>query len=478
VVIPSVPASPGLLSKVQVWIDIMKLAFLEEAKAGRQTIMRYYSEWLDGEYELKSRLDPSYSHYREMNRSLRFHALYGSTIVISDAQLIDIRNPLTSLFNDPGFRRFLKMNPNFLALAAQPVAGIKDLNFAISMKGLERLANQANKPDDSFEMAIARLGEQLAKHNHFEPKLYLSRSGSVRGNVEVQRIFRDFPQYKSRLKGLLNAMKFFCDSPGECTTVALNSAATSYDDLLKKASERLPMSSDQHERIQLILRTQNDKVNPEQHGRRAAIRKVLALGRWHQEQWENEHLRCYLDVVHSWNCAISESIAPDAATLYESYDDIPLSRMDRVATDEICWEIDRLIDDSVPDTIRTLWRWDIDNTSWEQLAGLAAATRNTAVQLQNSLSQGTLEQRQEAFNEHALTIAATLIGFPTLPKLKQWHWDLISGVAKITKTVPSDLVNVAKIAYRFSPGVYISFNRKRVVNTLSRGKSLIGLTRY
>jgi len=70
--------------------------------------MRYYAEWLDGEYVLLNQAVPGYDHFDTMERAIRFHALFGSTIVLSDVQMVDSKCPIPWLFHDKGFRTFLK----------------------------------------------------------------------------------------------------------------------------------------------------------------------------------------------------------------------------------------------------------------------------------------------------------------------------------------------------------------------------------
>ena len=81
--------------------------------------MRYYAEWLDGEYVLLNHAIRGYSHNAVMQRAMRFHALFGSTIVLSDVQMIDSKTPIPRLFLDSDFRDFLKENQNFLELVAR-----------------------------------------------------------------------------------------------------------------------------------------------------------------------------------------------------------------------------------------------------------------------------------------------------------------------------------------------------------------------
>src|ERR1700735_5189279 len=116
--------------------------------------MRYYAEWLDGEYVLLNKKTPGYDHYATAHRAMKFHALFGSTIVLSDVQMVDFRTPLLHFFRDAEFRSFLQAHPKFLSLAGSPVSGINDQHAAIALKGLERISDQADKPPDSYEMVV------------------------------------------------------------------------------------------------------------------------------------------------------------------------------------------------------------------------------------------------------------------------------------------------------------------------------------
>jgi len=143
--------------------------------------MRYYAEWLDGEYFLLNQVMRGYDHSAVMQRAIRFHALFGSTVVLSDAQMVDFRTPIPKLFLDRHFRDFLMEQQNFFALVADPVRGAKNQDFSVAMKGIERLADQANKPADSFEMAMTQLGEPIFRTGHFDAERYncLARSTDV-----------------------------------------------------------------------------------------------------------------------------------------------------------------------------------------------------------------------------------------------------------------------------------------------------------
>ena len=132
------------------------------------TPVRYYAEWLDGEYILLNQVNDRYNHFDVMELSLKLHALLGSTVVLSDIQMIDNKCPIPMLFANDHFTAFLKerqlQGQDFLALVADPVPGAKNEKFAIAMKGLERVHNQyKNRPTNSYDWSLAKLGEPIFK---------------------------------------------------------------------------------------------------------------------------------------------------------------------------------------------------------------------------------------------------------------------------------------------------------------------------
>jgi hypothetical protein len=427
--------------------------------------VRYYAEWLDGEYVLLNHLIHGYDHSAVMQRAIRFHALFGSTVVLSDAQMIDFRTPIPALFLDRDFRAFLNQKQNFLALVADPARGAKNGKFAIAMKGIERVTDQANKPDDSYEMAVTQLGEPIFRAGCFDADRYLRRGG--RG--QVGRVIKRFPQYGRELRGLLHAVDYFSTSSlPAATTMPSTGSPERYDTLLLNAQK--VVSEAQAKRIQKILRIQQEQLPDAQQGRRAAIRKVLGTGPWHQENWTPENLRLYLDVVHAWNCAINRSIAPEAGTLYESGDDLPLSTYERSVTDRVGWfRAGPMPSTGLSDRIRRFLSWDPLNTDWKSIAIIVRATQKSAEELQASLKTGNTEDRAGALTEHASQIADCLIGFPTkeIPESVWW----ISKVVALASDAPPELVDATQELSHSAQYAYASFRRKLVVNTLTNARS-------
>lgn len=436
--------------------------------------MRYYAEWLDGEYVLLNNVTRGYNHSAVMQRAIRFHALFGSTVVLSDAQMIDFRTPILTLFVDPDFRKFLKEQENFLALVAQPVQGPKDRAFSIAMKGIDRLRLQPNKPADSFEMAATRLGEPIFDQGHFDAGRYLDPGNSRKGRVG--KVLREFPRYKDKLTGLLHAINYFAKSPTPTTTTPSAGVPEGYDKVLKAAcKDQSLVSEKQADRIQEILRIQDEHIPEIDHGRRAAIRKILGTGKWHHETWKPENLRLYLDVVHAWNCAINRSVAPEGGTLYESDEDIPLSRYEQSVTDQIGWfRAGPMPSTGLSDHIRLFLSWDPLDASWGEILAITRETRETAEKLQATSKAQNTNERADALEEHASRIAECLVGMGVpMKEVSEFWWSIVKGLVAATDVFPSEFVDIAQEVVRDAPPARAALKRRLIVNTLRHGSSAI-----
>jgi hypothetical protein len=428
--------------------------------------MRYYAEWLDGEYLLLNRLRQGYDHHSVMQRAIRFHALFGSTLVLSDAQMIDIRNPVTTLFLDPSFRHFLKVRPDFLSLVAEPVRGTESESFAIAMKGIERLTNQANKPEDSFEMAITLLGEPIFHAGYFDAERYLNPGLNEKGRVG--RIIRRYPRYSNELKGLLHVLDHFSRSPLPTTTLPSKGAPERYDNLLGSVQNDPQIVNEaKSARIREILRIQEQNLPEAQHGRRAAIRKLLGTGKWHDEEWTEENLRLYLDVVHAWNCAINRNIAPDAGTLYEAQNDIRLSQYERSVTDAVGWFSAKSMPTSqYSDPIRRLLSWDPLDVDWTFISKTVQQTAASAEDLQVALKTRDRKTWTHALGLHATEIANSLVNLP-IKEIPEWCWTLIEAGVTLTDIFPSEYIEPAKEVVHVAPYLKAAAERKQIVNTVA-----------
>lgn len=431
--------------------------------------MRYYAEWLDGEYLLLNQVIRAYDHSAVMQRALRLHALFGSTVVLSDVQMIDSKTPVPTLFLDRDFRAFLNEKKDFLALVAEPTRGAKEQNFGIAMKGIERATDQANKPADSYELAITQLGEPIFRAGSFDAERYLSSKNSGKGHVA--RVMKRFPQYRRELKGLLHAVDYFSRSPLPTTTTPPKGSFDRYDTLLRKAQNDHKVVKESHaKRIQELLRIQEERLPEAQHGRRAAMRKVLGTGKWQHEKWTPEKLRLYLDVVHAWNCAINRSIAPEAGTLYEERDDVPLSRYERSITDAVGWfHARKMPTTKLSDGIRRFLSWDPLDSDWCTIARIARGTQETAEALQTALRARNADARAAALDAHASNIADYLTNVPE--GLPEWVWWIAKAGNTVLDVAPDEVVDGIEQSSRGLPYAYALTRRKFVINTLANAGS-------
>lgn len=431
--------------------------------------MRYYAEWLDGEYVLLKHVIPGYDHFAAMERLIRFHALLGKPIDLSDVQMIDHKNPIPGLFRDRNFVRFLHETQNFdepwnfLGLVAEPVGSLKDEKFAVTMKGVERLKNQANRPADSYEEAVWRLFAPILEAGSFDRERFLK----PRPRDHASRVIRRFSQYKDALRGLLHAVDYFSRSSSSVTAMPSTGSSEGYDTLLDKVQDDPKVVNEkQSKRIKKIL-SKRATLPTDQWGRRAAIRKLLGPGEWQKEAWNRapENLRLYLDVIHAWNCAISRRIAPKAAALYEGHDDLQLSRYEQSVTDKVGWvrtvqkPSGRLSED-----VRRFLSWDPMTVNWGGIVTIARGTQATARDLRDSLQTGNAEESYEALKAHASEISKYLVNL-RIHEVPEYLWWFAKPGAE-HYDIPSQGVDLVEYLTRSAPYVLASVQQRLIINTL------------
>jgi hypothetical protein len=432
--------------------------------------MRYYAEWLDGEYVLLDKVWRGYSHKSAMERSLRFHALFGSTLVLSDAQTIDFRNPIPGLFLDSGFQLFLREHPDYLALVAEPVRGKDDEKFAVAVRGIQRLIDQTVKPSGSYEEAMTAVGELLVESDGFDKERLLTDAGLDSG--QTGRILRRHPQHRRAIRGVLRTVAHFATAPGEETTARAKGQPGRYDELLRNVRDTPGVITEsQAHRIDRILEIQS-QIPVEEHGRRASIRKRLGLGEWHNENWSRADLRLYLDVVHAWNCTINRVIAPDAGTLYESGDDLALSRFHRQVTDRVEWKtaVKGIKRAGIPKGVGRLLAWDPLSVGWDDINGLVDNTQDSGRRLQRCLKAGDPAERADALVEHATRIAECLD--QPLEETPKWWWDVLRTAVEFLGS-DGTVVEVAEQVAPAADWAYASIRRKLVVNSIATEASTL-----
>jgi len=383
------------------------------------------------------------------------------------------------LFLNKAFRAFLKerqeAGQDFLALVANPARGTKNEKFAVAIKGLERLYDQANKPEDSYEMAATQLAEPIFKPGSFEPDRWLNPKHARKGHVG--RVLKRFPQFRHELEGILYAIDYFARSSLPTTTLPSTGSPERYDTLLQNVQSNHKAVKEKHaKRIEQILRVQQQQLPEAQHGRRAAIRKVLGTGQWQKEDWTDENLRLYLDVVHAWNCTINRNIAPEAGSLYETTEDIPLSTYQRVVTDAIGWfRAGPMPATGLSDRIRLFLSWDPLDADWKKIAFIVRETQETARKLQAALKARNQEDCAEALDEHASRIADYVS--PIQPKdIPEYVWWISKTVLSAMDNAPAELVDFFQEFMRGLPYARALMHARLVVNTLKgAGREILPL---
>ena len=175
----------------------------------------------------------------------------------------------------------------------------------------------------------------------------------------------------------------------------------------------------------------------------------------------------YLDVVHAWNCAINRNVAPDAGTLYESRDDIQLSRFQRSITDAVGWfSAGPMPTNHFSDPIRRFLSWDPIDADWNLIRKIAQKTVYSALNLQAALMTRDRELWTKSLHHHAVEIAECLVNVP-VKEIPEWYWTVLQAAVTLTDIFPSEYVDIAKEIVHDAPYLKAAAERKQVVNTLS-----------
>jgi hypothetical protein len=202
-------------------------------------------------------------------------------------------------------------------------------------------------------------------------------------------------------------------------------------------------------------------------GRRAAVRKVLAPGKWQAEEFEPQNLLMYLDVVHAWNYAIKLTICPTATSLYESPASVPFSRYKNDVLDRVLPAVKKgsRMFSKLPRGMRDFLSWDPLSLQWDTIRRVCDSTRESAETLQCSLQSPDVGMRQAAIERHASRVAECLVSVPHV-EIPAWAWVLVATGAGILEE--QDVYEAVHIAQTQGPLLYADARRALVVNCISR----------
>lgn len=404
--------------------------------------MDLYAHWLDGEYlKVANRLFGGVARTSPASlaeATLKLHALFGTTVVLSDIQLIDSEAVLR-LFGNVHFLRFIRQDSNkgFLRLVAQPESPDNAGRFSIATEGLRRaarpgwLSSTTESPEPIVAMASAILD---AGKIDVQQQL----ADSSRGPGAVLKLW---PQCEPLLRGMLIAVNHFSSEGGGPALPTPPGRSLSFYEVLQQEAERqqsaVPVAYREYiERtIEFVDRSIED---PAQRGRRSLVYQRLNTRDWPRDQQIVWHT-----IVHAWNCAVEETLMkPEAAGRGEtsqgaSIGSLPLSApvgLYRNRVTDLLVPLgassEKLVASSVGRRrVPLSVAWHPAELSWETIAAAVDRTPVEREDFQRALCSDSADRKAAAAEElvRALTPhVAPRVANPVDP----WIWCVAGGLVR------------------------------------------------
>lgn len=378
--------------------------------------MRVYAHWLDGEYRkaLTGATEPNpwTAHDLQAERLLKTFALFGASVVLSDAQVVD--SPvLWRLFADGSFRLFVRRNPEYLQLIANPVSPNSDQRWAIATSGLElalragRIASPMHDPSSfvSFYQQVLTQGPVLDLD-----RLLATRSGTP--DIEP-------------LIGFSETLKYFLSPEARVASLpAGRTRHTLYDILhLALGNPQLTGSDGHHVEGTLAL---IDRVveAPEDRVRRAVIHNQLDLNQPH-------HVGAWRTIVQAWNVAVQKSVCETGGSIGNLPRSVPVGAyVDQPADILLVGDSTRLESGQLESAPGREFRlgWDPGDLDWQDLNEIVEATSDVRADLHRALLGNDGEHKLHEMRRFADAVASNAPGRLEPPINRWWIWAL-GGVA-------------------------------------------------
>lgn len=263
--------------------------------------MRVYAHWLDGEYRkaLAGGMDqphPWTQQDAQAERLLKTFALFGVSVVLGDAQLVD--SPvLWRLFASESFRRFARQESAFLQLRASPVTPQADRRWAIASAGLELAvrAGRISTPMNDAAGFVKLYREILAD----------GPAPDIDGRLAQRSKHPDI----GTMTGFAEAFRYFLSSTSNVDEPPKRSARlTLYDVLtLARESSRIGGTDERHITATIDL-IDGMGLDPADRVRRAVIHNHLDFTR-------PAHVGSWRTIVQAWNVAVQRSVCDTGGSI-------------------------------------------------------------------------------------------------------------------------------------------------------------------
>ncbi|WP_126900578.1 hypothetical protein [Streptomyces sp. WAC 01325] len=421
--------------------------------------MRLYAHWLDGEYVRLKTLDSEVSPVGEAERLLKFHALFGNTVTLSDVQLID-SHVVLNLFSEEGFVRYLKDHKDFLEIAARPDGD--ETRFTVATAGLRRFVGSPGRTSSRFGQpdVIQAIAEIVLSRQASDPYEILNHRGPS------GKILDRFSEFRDDILAMLEAVHHFCTQGHWSTPSPVHNPLTHYDVLIKVANSS-GLSPTHEAQVQTAIQFIDKHAERGTREYRSSVLRLLD-----QVEWPQEHKTIAHTVVSAWNCAVEQTASPDGGSVGPLSASAPLAAY-------LSDPIDAVFDMSHENEVSMFERFkeqmvsflpgDPLVLSWGRIHTIVNETEETRRAYQAAIRDGAADVIREALSQHVRAITPLLAGpaqdpFPS----HVWVMALGGGAAVAVMGHPEIGIPIA-IARGYYDWVRIAaqkISKYRVIDTL------------
>jgi hypothetical protein len=275
--------------------------------SGRQI----YAHWLDpdylGKYVIpKRQID---ERTREYAGYLKFHAIAGDCILISDVQLVESRALLMS-FADKDFQVFLEQHPDFLRLKGQSTEqfGAMSPKLGTICNGLARIValGESYIPNtfNSAALIPAVANLFMGKKSETDAQELFRLGGKLR-----QLLSRCDEADRSLVDGLFHALEYFVTNSDAVDPIRGGKNRRTYYDELEEALSNVPKQSRVRTSLEETIALAKSKDE------RFSRSKILAKLPNANEIGHPDRSR-YLTAAQAWNVAVGRTLVADCDSAY------------------------------------------------------------------------------------------------------------------------------------------------------------------
>lgn len=365
-------------------------------RGSKSHVRSLYAHWLDAEWlkvAAPFTVEAPFTSLEDVLESwLKLHALFGTSIRISDIQLIGSK-VLLRLFGDVEFRDYLKSDSDFLSLVAQPRQDISDTRVGIATRGLARTRQKGwttSLPGISVE-TIQRFADTILSLPELDTAKVL-RDGSM----GPKRFIRQHPEHQDILPGMLYGICHFAKaSGGPCDTPVVSPGT--FWDFIEKTLNSPALSPHDSARLEKVWQSIRLLVPDEEDRlKRSCLQRAMEMQEPNRQKWSPEYHTIWNTVVHAWNSTVCDTVGATGASISPLPNAVVPYR-GRIV--DVAGPFEEREDSVLRQRLTSeypIFPFDVSSLSWTAIRELVRRLQSERYRFQEALASGDKDEMIEA----------------------------------------------------------------------------------